>query len=194
MKLQIYQKINLCFCNLETYSQIPLSKWNTQLHIFFAVHRTVFSQCNKKAQSYLLSLQLALHCAPCPGFSPGSVNRALMFGCCIVMVAHPARGTASTMMVWGHDGSPFWATETTVTLFSPLPAWWADGRRLCEAVWRVFPWHSLTQKKSCARGWETSMGWWGSIRVCRALFYSLLKNTSIIKESGICGFGKSNKI
>ena len=34
MKLQIYQKINLCFCNLETYSQIPLSKWNTQLHIF----------------------------------------------------------------------------------------------------------------------------------------------------------------
>ena len=44
---QMNQKMDAFFGNLETWSQIPVSKWKTHLHIFFTAHRTVFSQYPK---------------------------------------------------------------------------------------------------------------------------------------------------
>jgi len=53
---------------------------------FFAVHRTVFSQCIKIHER--ISYHLSWHCTVpflCPGFSPDRVSGAPMFGWCWVM-------------------------------------------------------------------------------------------------------------
>ena len=54
---QIYQNTNF-FSHLETYSQISSLKQKARLHIFFTVHRTVFSQCTKMHEIICHTLSL----------------------------------------------------------------------------------------------------------------------------------------
>lgn len=127
----------------------------------------------QNAWSYLSSLQLALHCAPCPGFSPGSVK------------AHQYLIVAEWWLHTRHGAQPlvWWHGAMIAAHFGPQEPLWLSfphlqtGRQMakvCVKLWSVFPWYSLTQKK-VAPETETSMGWWGSIGFFKALFLQSLK-------------------
>jgi len=69
--------------NLESYSQIPLLKWKAQLQFFCCSQVCVKPMCQNPL-SYLPSLELAMHCAPCPSFRPDRVNRTLLAPCWVI--------------------------------------------------------------------------------------------------------------
>lgn len=75
----IQKKIGKKNIDLETCSQIPVSKLKAWLLSYFSVHRSVFRQCIKMQK--IICHNLSWHCtmpSGCPDFSSGSINSTLM--------------------------------------------------------------------------------------------------------------------
>lgn len=97
MESQKYKKKKkIFFSNLESYSQIPLRKQKSRLHIFHCLQNS--SQYIK--MHTIICHNLSWHCSLLP-LSPVlllteySADCRLLFGCCWVMAAHPGLGQAT---------------------------------------------------------------------------------------------------
>ena len=92
------------FGNLETYSEIPLSKHKLySVVVVVVVHGTVFSQCIKMYK--IICHSLIQHCTVfslCTGLSLDSASHTVMFGCCqeMGMCLEPGQATQ-----WGKAAS-----------------------------------------------------------------------------------------
>lgn len=106
----MYEGIDV-FWNLETYSQISLSKWKAWLHIFCSQNYYVQS-VYQSAWHHLPSLKSALHCALCQCPVPDSASCTLLCGCCEQWVCPLGR--------------------------AELLSWWYGARDGCRVVWIAY--------------------------------------------------------
>lgn len=73
--------IFLFFGNLETWSQIPVSKWKTHLHIFLLLIGPCSASIPKCIQLFVINW-VSTAPSPCPVFNPDSSGHTQMCGCC----------------------------------------------------------------------------------------------------------------
>lgn len=104
MESQINLKIDDFLVNLETYSQIPLSKWKGQKHILCCSKSCVWPVYQNTYNYFLSVLYQGALPSLCPDFSWHSIINSSLIVCLLLSdwCGHRAnRQGKATFMVWG---------------------------------------------------------------------------------------------